>query len=55
MKLNIDELKSLNTGTRTVYDKSDIDREMRARGLISCERCIGMEKKRPRMACQEFS
>ena len=27
-----------------LHPKSDIDREMGARGLTSCERCIGMEE-----------
>ena len=56
LKWNTDELKSLDHNTRmfmimhgVLRPKSDIDRlylgrEMRGRGLISCEGCIRIEK-----------
>ena len=56
LKWNTDDLKSLHRRTRkfmtmygALHPKSDIDRvylsrEMRGRGLISCEGCIRMEE-----------
>ena len=56
LKWNTDELKSLDRRTRmfmtmhgALHPKSDVDRiylcrEMRGRGLISCEGCIRMEE-----------